>query len=113
MGTRRDWRAEAAKIWPILVECAQRRATMTYGQLDERTGVFYRNQRIPLDHIGRHVLRNALPPLTIVIVDARTGRPGDGIVGTSPETFDVDIRRVFDFDWTKIINPFAVFLGTT
>jgi hypothetical protein len=109
MADGRDWRVEAGRVWPVLVELAQQRRTITYKEMTERTGIFWRSLRYPLDLIGRHVHRVGLPPLTIVIVNGDTDRPGSGIVGTKPADFEKDRDRVFDHDWSKVPNPFALF----
>ena len=110
-----DWRIEAGRIWPVLVDVASRREVMTYKDLGTRSGVFYRNLRHPLDRIGRYCFERAvprLPPLTILIINGDTRRPGDGIVGTHADRFDEDRDRVFDFAWSTVVNPFAVFATT-
>lgn len=104
-----DWRAKAADVWPHLVRYAFERRTATYGELAKETAIFHRNLRLALDPIGQWCFRNKLPPLTIVIVDADTGRPGSGIVGTSEATLDEDLARAFGHDWAAVTNPFRLF----
>ena len=109
----RDWRVEAGKIWPLLIELAERREVWTYGELGKQTGINPRNLRHPLDIIGRYCFERAkppLPPLTILIVYTDTALPGEGIVGTTPDRFEEDRDRVFDHPWHTVKNPFNLFL---
>ena len=105
----KDWRIEAARIWPELAAAASARGTTTYGDLGARVGVAHRNLRLPLDIIARHVQRIGLPPLTVVVVSGDTKRPGDGIVGSTAERLEEDLARVYDRDWGAEKNPFAFF----
>jgi hypothetical protein len=112
----RDWRIEAGRIWPVLVEAAARRQTLTAARLSERTKVTPRSLRQPLDIIAKYCFQKALPqlpPLPIVIIGIdKTAKPGEGVVGTSIERYTVDLQRVFDHRWQSVQNPFAVFSST-
>jgi len=105
-----DHRAQAGKIWPILVEVATAKGKMTYGELGPRVGVFYRNLNLPLDLIARHCKRNGLPPLTVVIVNADTDEPGPGFL--DGDDVAGAFTKVYEHDWAAVKNPFALFLTT-
>jgi hypothetical protein len=89
-----DHRAQAGKIWPILVEAATAKAKLSYGELGPRVSIFPRNLNPPLDVIARYCQRNRLPPLTAVVVEGE------------------DAASVYGFEWSTVKNPFELFLST-
>lgn len=94
----------AGRIWPVLLALALERRTITYGQLGERVGADPRFE-IPrgLDPIQEHCDANNLPPLTIIVVSAATGRPSKGFLRKNLGRED----EVFTFRWERVENPFA------
>jgi hypothetical protein len=86
------WTDEIARhIFPLLVWCANHGQKITYGQLDvevQRRGwgdhVFVSKYGYPAGAIGRALLETEketgqkIPPLNALIVNAKTGVPGDG-----------------------------------
>ena len=112
----RDWRIEAGRVWPVLVEAASKRQTMTVAMLGERTRVTPRSLKQPLDIIAKYCFQKAmpqLPPLPLVVVGVdKTAKPGENVVGSSAEKYNDDLQRVFDHRWQSVQNPFAVFSST-
>jgi hypothetical protein len=105
-----DHRVKAAKIWPHLVRAASAKSTMTSVDLAPRVGVVHRTLIKPLDVIAKHCKAQGLPPLPVVVVANDTGKP-------APSSLDSDdvasaYRRVYEYDWTRVTNPFALFVTT-
>src|ERR1700730_6482103 len=89
---RERWTEETARcMFPLLVWCANHGKTISYGQMDEeiqRRGwghhVFHTMYGWPAGAIGHALLETEkergqkIPPLNALIVNARTGVPGDG-----------------------------------
>ena len=48
--------------------------------------------------------QNNLPPLTVLVVGKRTGKPGQGF-STGSGDLHADRARVFDSDWYGIFPP--------
>jgi hypothetical protein len=46
-------------------------------------------------------LLKGLPPLTILVVQERTGLPGVGFSAASAEAYAKEQMRVFDYDWLR------------
>jgi putative restriction endonuclease len=92
--------------WPILTECASTGQTITYGQLGERLNVHHRAIRFILGVIQDYCLNNELPPLTILVLNQNTGLPGDGFIAWDIVNAEDGLKKVHDFNWTKLENPF-------
>lgn len=100
----------AEQIWPILIALAYNRQTITYGGLAEilgfgGAGVFAGI----LGQIMHWCAANELPPLTILVVNAQTGLPGEGL--TTPEDLHADREKVFGWDWYDVVAPRAAALA--
>ncbi len=94
----------AARIWPALVTLAAERRKVRYGQLGEQLGAHpYTGIPRGLAPIQDYCEANGLPPLTILVVSASSGRPGSGFYDHNRERDG----EVFGFDWTSMHNPFA------
>jgi hypothetical protein len=93
----------AAQIFHILIAAARHRQTMTYKLLAEMTGAFPANLGYLLGYIMRWCELKQLPPLTVLVVQTGTGRPGPGLSTTKDQ--DADRERVFDYQWYRIRPP--------
>ncbi|WP_051911557.1 HNH endonuclease [Methylomicrobium agile] len=96
----------AARAWPILTSRAEKRTTITYGELGQALGVHHRAIRYVLGVIQDYCLEEKLPPLTILIVNA-SGKPGSGFIAFDLNNFEEGLEKVFDFDWGAMENPFG------
>jgi putative restriction endonuclease len=95
----------AALIWPILIDAASQGQLVTYGDIEEQTGVYRRVLRYPLGHIQAYCIAEGWPPLTALVVNKRTGTQGNGY--TAGQAGDLeDVKAVFDYEWSSIRNPF-------
>jgi putative restriction endonuclease len=92
--------------WNVLISCAKRRSTLTYGELAERISIHHRAVRFVLDVIYDYCYSNNLPPLTILIVNKNTQFPGQGFTDYTIDTFQNDLDEVFDKNWESVENPF-------
>lgn len=93
--------------WKILVECAKNKKTITYKDFSNEIKIHHRTVRYPLEYIQDYCLKNQLPPLSILVVNKTTGLPGTGFKAWEIEDSEKGIKIVFDFDWTKLLNPFS------
>jgi len=94
----------ALQAWLILAGCAARRETLTYTQLCERMG--YGSVKAVGKILGRvmYFCQAAnLPPLTILVVNKNTGRPGVGLALYNDR--DVLRERVYKHNWYGLVPP--------
>ena len=96
--------SRAVQIWQILIGKAHNRQTITYGQLAELlvgsgAGVMAQN----LDPIMHFCIQNGLPSLTILVVNANTGSPGEGLKLEGAENSERE--KVFKHKWFDIQVP--------
>ncbi|MFT6910310.1 MAG: putative restriction endonuclease [Oleiphilaceae bacterium] len=96
----------AARAWPVLINRAHKKATITYGELGKALGVHHRAVRFVLGVIQDYCLEVNLPPLTILIVNS-SGLPGSGFIAIDLDSFDEGLQKVYYFDWGSIANPFG------
>ncbi len=108
MSKRIDQRERAARAWQILTAQAEKGKPITYGELAHRMGVHHRVCRFFLGLIQDYCMGAGLPPLQSLVVNKRTGVPGEGYHATARH--DTRIReahgKVFDFSWGCYRNPF-------
>jgi len=97
----------SAQIWAILAWAAHGRQNITYGQLAQVTGAFTGGLGAWLEPIQSYCLLNALPPLTVLVVQQDSGMPGSGFIGASAGDLARAQARVFAFDWLAHGNPGA------
>lgn len=94
----------AVQLWMLLICGARERKLYTYGQVARILGL--QSGRMVARFLGpvmafcetRH-----LPPLTVLVVNSRTGRPGAGM--TASDDMDVDREKVYRYDWFSLDPP--------
>ncbi len=92
--------------WPILVRTATDRTISTYGEIAAELG--YRGARPvnkALDPIQELCREKGWPPLTILVVNQQTGRPGPGFIAW-PGDFNEGKELVYNHDWQDHPVPF-------
>ena len=94
----------SARIWPLLVDLARNGRTCTYGKIAAK--LEYKNARPIISMLGGimwYCLDHGLPPLTIVVVNKRTCKPGDGLVLHG--SVECETARVWDHNWAEERTP--------
>jgi len=96
--------SRAVQIWQILISKAHNRQTITYGNLADLMG--FKGAGVLAEKLG-HIMhfcdQNDLPPLTVLVVNRITGKPGEGL--TANEDFDVERENVFKHNWYGLYPP--------
>src|SRR5262249_7091669 len=89
----------AAQIWSVLALAAHNRQVLTYNMIARLTGIARVGLGPCLEPIQSYCLLRKLPPLTILVVGAKSGMPGVGFVAAQdiPRTQ----QEVFSFDWLE------------
>ena len=73
----------AVAIWSVLSLSATNRQILTYTLLAQLIGVPRSGLGRLLEPIQSYCILSNLPPLTSIVVEARTGCPGDGFIAAS------------------------------
>ena len=97
----------ALQIWQILIGRAHNRQEITYRDLRHLMGYpegSYNVLSHCLDPVMRYCQQNKFPPLTVLVVGERTGKPGQGFTAGSGD-WHSDRAQVFDFNWYSIFPP--------
>jgi len=95
----------AIQIYQILIGAAHNRQVLTYPILSEKIGVPTQGLGHHLDHIMRYCSHGGLPPLTVLVVQTDSGKPGEGF--TNFEDLHRDREKVFAHDWYRM-KPLTV-----
>jgi putative restriction endonuclease len=103
-----DQVARAHEAWGILVEAAQRKQSMTYGQLASRMGIHHRACAPFLGLIQEQCRGRELPPLQSLVVNKQTSVPGGGYHGSGTDMRELIGAQdeVFAYAWGEVANPF-------
>ncbi len=91
-------RVETARaVWSLLTLAALNRQTLTYQRLSKLIGVARSDLGRLLEPIQSYCILSSLPPLTSLVVETRTGKPGDGFIAASdlPQAQ----AETFAYDW--------------
>ncbi len=73
----------ALTVWALLTFAALNRQTLTYQRLSKLIGVPRNSLGRLLEPIQSYCLLSSLPPLTSLVVERRSGSPGDGFIAAS------------------------------
>ena len=92
----------AFRAWPILTTLAAQHGITTYGKLAEGIGIHHRPLHYALAPIQDYCEQEDLPPLTILVRNKDTGKPGGGFHDWNRGREE----EVWAFDWASIDNPF-------
>ena len=103
-----DQEERARKAWIKLVELAKSHDTCFYKELGDFIGIHHRPVNIPLALIQEYCLLNNLPPITILVVNDGSGKPGKGFIAATENDFDKSRNNVFSYNWDNIENPFEL-----
>ena len=97
----------AYRAWPVLVDRASKKKTITYGELAKALGIHHRAVRYVLGVIQQYCLDERLPPLTILIVNRSEGTPGEGFIAWDVDDLETGLAKVYGWNWTEMENPFG------
>jgi hypothetical protein len=93
---------QAVVIWPVLALSARMQRVLTYGEIDDFTGIPAVSQGRPLYLIHCYCKSKGYPLLNSLAVSQATGFPGDTFPDHMKEAeFLVERARVFTFGWSK------------
>lgn len=92
--------------WPILTGCAKNKEIITYEEIAKQLNIHHRAVRYILGLIQDYCLEEKLPPLTILVVNKKTRIPGDGFVAWDVDNVNDGVKKVFDYNWSVVSNPF-------
>lgn len=101
---RDNYQKTARKAWAVLAQVASTHQQITYGEIAEKIGLHHRAVEKALALIQSHCFAERLPPLSILAVSKRNGRPGAGF--TSEDDINKGRESVYKFVWEKLENPF-------
>lgn len=95
----------AQQLWPMLIAAATERRIVTYGMLCDLIGIKVAvSLTDPLFYIKHWCEVNNLPPLTVIVVNKDSGRPGSGL---TLDDMDKSREDVFTYAWYRIVPPTA------
>ncbi len=95
----------ALQMDTVLIGAADNRQSLTYDQIGQKVGLPRQAVSNHLAHIMRHCQHHGLPPLTVLVVQSGTGRPGAGLTTTTDN--DRDREAVFGHEWYRL-RPLTV-----
>lgn len=94
---------QTACIWPLLVFAAENRRVLTYDLLGRLIGVREHDLGPLLEPIQSYCILKGRPPLTSIVVNARSGLPGEGFIAAS--NLPQAQAETFLFDWLAYPAP--------
>jgi hypothetical protein len=94
---------QTACIWPALVLAANNRQILSYDLLGRLIGVPAADLGRLLEPIQSYCILKDLPPLTSIVVSARTGVPGEGFIAA--DNLAQAQAETFLFDWLSSPVP--------
>jgi putative restriction endonuclease len=96
----------AGRAWPILTRLAASEETITYGELARTLGIHWRSCSLFLAVIQDFCLEEQLAPLTALVVQQSTGKPGEGFIAWDIDDAKTAWQKVYGYHWNDIRNPF-------
>lgn len=97
----------ACIAWEVLIDSAKKKEYITYKGLGDQIGIHHRSVRFTLGLIQDYCMENKLPPLTILVVNKSTGKPGDGFIALDIDDSEYGVKKVHNYNWTRLNNPFS------
>ena len=96
----------ALRAYLVLIGCAFRSETITYGQLAaaiKRGGPNFLSK--PLDCLTRWCTRNGQPQIASLVVEQTTGMPALGFAAVSRDAIPTEHKKVWANDWFSHFPP--------
>jgi len=94
---------QTACIWHLLVMSADNRQILNYDRLARLMGVPEADLGRLLEPIQSHCILKGLPPLTSIVVNSRTGMPGEGFIAA--DNVPQAQAETFLFNWLEQPTP--------
>ena len=94
---------QALRLWPLMVMAAGNRQVLNYDQLAKLIGASESDLGRLLEPIQSYCILKGLPPLTSILVDARTGLPREGFIAA--DNVPRAQADTFRFDWNGVPLP--------
>ncbi|MCF7992863.1 MAG: hypothetical protein K9M02_20680 [Thiohalocapsa sp.] len=91
----------AAQIWATPAWAAGNRQVLTPGHVAKLIGCPTAALGSWLEPIQSHCLLRGLPPLTVIVLQQKTGLPGSGFTGAAATDLAQEQMAVLDFDWLE------------
>ena len=109
MSEKLNWEQLAGKAWAILTKLAAHNGMITYEELAQQLDIHHRLVSRVLDPIQSYYMSQDQegPPLTILVVNKSSNRPGSGFIAWEDINYKEGRRRVCEHDWSADINPFS------
>jgi putative restriction endonuclease len=104
-----NWEYAAGKVWPVLTDAARESRLVTYGDIAPTIPTNPLSVGRALGPIQSFCLENRLPPLTAIVVGKNTKVPGDGFIAWDVDDLESAHKKVFDYDWSLVKNPYHSF----
>jgi len=95
----------AIQIYQVLIGAAHNRQVLNYEIVSKLIGVPAQGLAPHLGHLMKYCKRAGLPPLTVLVVQKHSGKPGEGF--TTFEDLHRDRERVFAREWYRM-KPLTV-----
>jgi putative restriction endonuclease len=105
----KNWENAANILWPELVKAAKNKKSLYYYELAPIINTNPLSVGRALDPIQNYCLDAKLPPLTAIVVNTLTNKPGNGFIAWDIDNLEAAFSAVFNFDWQQIQNPFSAF----
>lgn len=93
----------AWQVWPLLTYAASHRQMLTYEMVGQLTGMAIPGLGAVLEPIQSYCMLTKLPPLTVLVVNKKTGLPGLGFVAA--DDLATALVQVFEKDWRSVGCP--------
>jgi|SRR5579859_137640 len=87
----------AQQLWSILVLAARNRQILSYGIIEQATGLVRPSIGQMLSPIQNYCLNRKKPPLTILVVSEKSGIPGEKFIAA--KDIPQAQQHVFAYDW--------------
>jgi hypothetical protein len=102
--SREEW---AWKTWPLLTFAAKTQTILSYEDVQSLTGLAtVAVGPIALGPIAAYCMINKLPVLTCLVVERKSGLPGEGLLNhIAKEDIPTEQHRCFVFDWGNQAKP--------
>ena len=107
--TGKNWYHAAGRVWTFLISAAQQHSIVTYERVAPVIPTNPLSVRKALGPIQDYCLGNHLPPLTAIVVNKNTRVPGEGFIAWSTDDLALAHKSVFEFNWSKVLNPYGDF----